>query len=63
MPSAWTPDESVLIERHANIALQNNGGGIDHSSTTSSEIIRDNKFPKTGKNQINISLGVRPHRR
>jgi hypothetical protein len=62
MPFAGTPDEIGLIERHTNIALQNNGRGIDHSSTSTSEIIMNNISPKTGKNQISTFLGVQPHR-
>jgi hypothetical protein len=51
MQFARQPDEIGLKERHTNIALQNNRRcGIDHSSTSSSEIIWNNRSPKAGKN-------------
>jgi hypothetical protein len=60
MQFAEQPDEIGLKERHANIALQKNRCGIDLSSTSILEIIRNNKSPKAGKNQISTSLSRSP---
>ncbi len=55
-------DKDGLSERRTNVALQDSVCRRDHSPTSSSQIIQNNRSPNTGKSQIITSRGVQPHR-
>ena len=54
-------EKDGLKGRHANIALQVSVCRRDHSPTSSSEVIWNNKSPNTWKIQIRTSRRVQPH--
>ena len=62
MQPTMQQEKNGLSERHTNDALQDSGHRRDHSLTSSSEIVLNNRSPNIGKNQIKPSRGVQPHR-